>query len=257
MVTNVKNINIDKLREGVFFAVRGGAIRSATAIGVLKALEEENIPIKGMCGESGGSIVTALYAYGYNADDIRRIFIEYCDPICKAAKVYGGRGAIVVEELVNKVTESTLMKDLPRDCWINACQGSLLKPELYLFSNKDTPNETLGFACSASSGLPLFYGNTYKTINGKKTALFDGGLLYNPYIPEGVEYPIIYSSFRNTINYQKAFPFLQKPVDAVDSIADVVINAPVGGFIVTGSQDDIRGLIDVGYQTAQKVLSKK
>ncbi len=252
-----KTIDIDKLKEGVFLAARGGGVRSAGAIGVLKALEENNIPIKGISGESGSSLVAALFAYGYNSDEIFNLFLKYNEAITKAAKIYGGRGSIVIEELVNEVTKNILMKDLPRNCWINACQGSLLKPELYLFSNIDTPDETLGFACSASAGLPVFYGSTHKYIDGKKITLFDGGCLYNPFIPSNIEYPIIYSSFRNGINYQKFIPFLQKPVDAVNAIADVIVTTPVGKYVVTGDSEAIKEIVEAGYQQTREVLCKK
>ena len=257
MKNDIKNINIDKLREGVFFAVRGGGVRSAGAIGVLKALEEAKIPVKGVSGESGGSLIAALLAYGYNAEEIRYLFLKHNEAITKAAKIYGGKGAIVIEEIVNEVTNHILMKDLPLNCWINACQGKITKPELYLFSNKDTPNETLGFACSASAGLPVFYGSSYKYEDGKKITLFDGGILYNPYIPAENEYPIVYSSFRNGIDYQKVIPLLQKPVDVVMNIADVTITTPVGKAIVTGNSKVIERLVENGYQQAQKVLLKK
>ena len=257
MNINKKSINIDKLRQGVFFAARGGGVRASAAIGVLKALEEAKIPIKGLSGESGSSIVVALYACGYDADEVLRIFLKYNNAITKGAKVYGGKGAIVVEEIVNEATNHILMKDLPFNCWINACQGSLLKPELYLFSNKNTPDETLGAACAASAGLPIFYGNSYKYENGKRIKLFDGGFIYNPYIPPDIDLPIVYASYRNTIDYQRFIPFLHKPVDAVNAISDVVITSPVGGSIVTGSNEVIKTLAEAGYQEAQKVLCMK
>ena len=249
--------SIDKLREGIFLAARGGGVRSSASIGVIRALEEAKIPIKGISGESGSSLVAALFAYGYNSLEILNIFLKYNDTITKAAKVYGGKGSIVIEELVNEITNGILMKDLPRNCWINACQGSLLKPKLYLFSNSDTPYETLGFACSASAGLPLFYGSTHKYIEGKKITLFDGGLLYNPYIPSNIKYPLFYSSFCNSINYQKIIPFLQKPVDAVTEIADIIVITPVGKYIVTGNNDAIKKMVEAGYQQTKKVLCKK
>ena len=72
-----KTVDIDKLKEqGVIFAARGGGVRSCSAIGVLKALEEAKIPVRGICGESGSSIVTALYAYGYKAEDVYKLFLE-------------------------------------------------------------------------------------------------------------------------------------------------------------------------------------
>lgn len=252
-----KSIDIDKLRDGVFVAGRGGGVRSSGEIGVLRALEELHIPVKGISGESGSSIVAALYAYGYDAKEVLKIFLKYNDAITKAAKIYGGKGAIVIEELVNEVTNSILMKDLKLNCWINACQGSLLRPKLYLFSNEGTPDETLGFACSSSAGLPVFYGNTYKYVDGNKITLFDGGMLYNPYIPSNIEYPLVYSSFCNGINYQKVIPFLQKPVDVVNAKADVIITTPVGGTIITGDNDVIKKLEENGYQQAKKVLCRK
>jgi hypothetical protein len=247
---------IDKLRQGVILAARGGGVRSCSTIGVIKALEEAKIPIKGVCGESGSSIVGALLAYGYSAEEIRKIFLQYNNDITKAAKIHGGRGAVVIEELVNKVTNEAQMKDLPLDCWINACKGRLLKPELHLFSKSTTPDDTLGFACSASAGLPVFYGSTHKIIGGKKIKLFDGGLLYNPYIPPNLEYPLVYASFRNSVNYQRFVPLLQRPVDVAISKADVVITTPVGMSIVTGSNQVIEKLVDAGYHEAQKVLCR-
>ena len=249
-----QNVDIDKLREGIFFAARGGGIRSCSSIGVLKALEEAKIPVKGICSESGSSLVAALYSFGYSSEEVYKLFLEYIQDITKAAKIYGGRGSIVIEESINKVTNNALMKDLPTKCWINACQGSLIHPKLYLFSSEDTPDETLGFACSASAGLPVFYGSTYKEIDGKKVKLFDGGLLYNPYIPSNVEYPIVYSDFRNSINYQKAIPALQKPVDESIARAEVIVTVPVGKYIITGDRYAIEKMVNEGYQRARKVL---
>ena len=97
-------IDIDKLRDGVFVPIRGGGIRSASAIGVLKALEEYKIPVKGISGESGSSIVAALFACGYDADEIFAIFLKYNKAITKGAKIYGGKGAIAIEEIVNTAT---------------------------------------------------------------------------------------------------------------------------------------------------------
>ena len=116
---------------------------------------------------------------------------------------------------------------------------------------------TLGFACAASAGLPVFYGNTNKWINGKKTTLFDGGMLYNPYLPQNIEYPIIYSNFLNSVNYQKYIPFLQKPADAAMEVSDVIITTPVGNIVILASNEEVENLVETGYNEAKKVLYKK
>lgn len=55
----------------------GGGIKGVAHIGVLKALEEENIKIDYISGTSSGSIVSALYSIGYTPKEILDIFIKY------------------------------------------------------------------------------------------------------------------------------------------------------------------------------------
>ncbi len=59
------------MRVGLAFS--GGGARSLAQIGVLQALEENNIPIAFIVGTSMGSIVGGLYAAGYNAAQLREI----------------------------------------------------------------------------------------------------------------------------------------------------------------------------------------
>lgn len=59
----------------------GGGVKGAAHIGVLKALEEKNIDINYIGGTSSGSIVAALYASGFSADEIYDIFKKYCNKI--------------------------------------------------------------------------------------------------------------------------------------------------------------------------------
>ena len=52
----------------------GGGIRCAAQIGVIRALEEENIKIEALSGTSAGSIVAALYATGHTPAQMQEIF---------------------------------------------------------------------------------------------------------------------------------------------------------------------------------------
>jgi NTE family protein len=58
----------------VGLVLSGGGARGAAHIGVLKVLEREQIPIDCIAGTSFGALVGGLYAVGYNAADIERIF---------------------------------------------------------------------------------------------------------------------------------------------------------------------------------------
>lgn len=248
-----KKINLD---DGVFFASRGGGIRSCVSIGVLRALEEARIPVRGVSGESLGSLFAALVAKGYNSNEIMDLFLEYNKIITGGSKLLGGRGSVVIQESVDKVTDNMQFKDTKTDCYINACTGKLLNPDLVLFSKDTTPNETLGTACRASASLPILFGNCDLDINGQTINLFDGGFKHNPYIPE-TDLPVVYASFHNWIDYYKLIPHLRKIIDEARNASDVEIYAPVGGILVTGSNKDMLKCYESGYKEAQRVLKPK
>lgn len=67
----------------VGLCLSGGGIKGAAHIGVIKALEEENIKIDCISGTSSGSIVAAMYAIGYKADEILKLFKIYGNEIAK------------------------------------------------------------------------------------------------------------------------------------------------------------------------------
>jgi NTE family protein len=60
----------DKNRPKVGLALSGGGARGLAHIGVLRALEEKQIPIDYIAGTSMGSIIGGLYATGMNTDDL-------------------------------------------------------------------------------------------------------------------------------------------------------------------------------------------
>ncbi len=60
--------------QSVGLVFSGGGAKCLAQIGVLKALEEHDIPIDYITGTSGGAIVGGLYASGYSVDDIIDIF---------------------------------------------------------------------------------------------------------------------------------------------------------------------------------------
>lgn len=62
-------------------SLSGGGVKGSAHIGVIKALEEENIKIDSIAGTSSGSIVASLYAMGFSADEMYAIFKKYCKKI--------------------------------------------------------------------------------------------------------------------------------------------------------------------------------
>lgn len=62
--------NQESERPKIGLALSGGGARGGAHIGVLKKLEELNVPIDYIAGTSMGAIVGALYAAGYTPDEI-------------------------------------------------------------------------------------------------------------------------------------------------------------------------------------------
>lgn len=62
-------------------ALSGGGIKGAAHIGVIKALEENNIKIDYISGTSSGSLIATMYAMGYTPDQMYNLFKKYSKEI--------------------------------------------------------------------------------------------------------------------------------------------------------------------------------
>ncbi|MEJ2542644.1 MAG: patatin-like phospholipase family protein [Calditrichaceae bacterium] len=67
--SNLKTLN----REKIGLVLSGGGARGLVHLGVIEALEKNNIPIDLIVGTSIGSLIGGLYASGYTCDEIRQI----------------------------------------------------------------------------------------------------------------------------------------------------------------------------------------
>jgi NTE family protein len=59
--------------QRVGLVLSGGGAKGLTHIGIIRALEENNIPIDYIAGTSMGAIIGALYAMGYSPDDMEQL----------------------------------------------------------------------------------------------------------------------------------------------------------------------------------------
>ncbi|MBO6117966.1 MAG: patatin-like phospholipase family protein [Bacteroidales bacterium] len=62
------------VRPKIGLVLSGGGAKGLAHIGVLKALEQNNIPIDYIAGTSMGAIIGGLYASGYSPEEIEQIF---------------------------------------------------------------------------------------------------------------------------------------------------------------------------------------
>ncbi len=66
-------------RARVGLALGGGIVRGMAHIGVLRALEENSVPIHGIVGTSMGAIIGGLYASGYAPDSLESVVRDSID----------------------------------------------------------------------------------------------------------------------------------------------------------------------------------
>ena len=122
----------------------GGGVKGAAHIGVLKALEEENVKFDFISGTSSGSIVAALYACGYTPEEIYDIFKNYCKEIKyfdfkniiniikyliknKKLLIEGFNSGEKIEKLINKYCKKNKIKN------INQIKNNLIIPSVDVY----------------------------------------------------------------------------------------------------------------------------
>ncbi len=177
-------------------ALSGGGVRGAAHIGVIRALEENNIPIDAIGGTSSGSMVASLYSMGYNPNEILKLFNYFSKTIFQKGVIYNvpegnntlsvNMGGLVSGENISfAIKESARYKNISR---FSDIKMPIVIPTVdinegkkYVFTNseknkeyyiKDAPIE---LAVRASASYPgMFASCLYK--NHK---FVDGGIIDN------------------------------------------------------------------------------
>ena len=167
----------------------GGAIRGVSYIGAVKALEELGIIPDRLAGSSVGSIFAALLAVGYNAEELKDIFIKVSFELFKDISIGLGplfaisKGEVFLEwvrELIEKkyygenykkgVNPAVTFKDIKKNLVV--ITTNLSNFECKEFSRFDTPDYEIASAVRISCCMP----GLMKPIEYNKTLLVDGDL---------------------------------------------------------------------------------
>ena len=192
---------------GIGIAFAGGGIRGIAHVGVLKAVEENNIKIEAVGGTSAGSIVAALYAMGYKPYYIYVLFKKYAQDIInignssivngignfvktKKIGIAGLNDGTLLEKMFNELATRKKMKvfaDIKMPLVIPAVD--IAEAKEYIFTNcapRNNVNDeyiteiSIGKAIRASSSFPAYFC----PCEYKKHIFMDGGVLDNtPILP--------------------------------------------------------------------------
>lgn len=181
-------------------ALAGGGVKGAAHIGVIKALEENDIQVDMIAGTSIGSIVAALYAMGYSTEKMLELFKYFSKEIMKTNPKYmidniknrkrllgygllSGENIQIALEECAKQKYITHIKQVPMPLAIPSVD--IIESKKYVFTNGPLQeayyikDALIAKAVRASSSYPLIFAPC-EYLNHM---FVDGGILDN--VPAG------------------------------------------------------------------------
>jgi NTE family protein len=193
--------------QKVGLVLSGGGARGLSHIGVIKLLEENNIPIDYIAGTSAGAVVGSLYAQGYSPEQMIQLvntddFYNWATGTFDEEHTYYFKKKdpnaswvtlkFSVDSVVHTTFPSSLVSSVPVDFALMENNAGSITKAKYNFDSlfvpfrcvaSDIENKRavvfrkgdLAQAVRASMAFPFYFSSV--TINGK--ILFDGGLYNN------------------------------------------------------------------------------
>ncbi len=156
-----------KPKATIALALGGGASKGFAHIGVIKVLEENNIPISIVTGTSAGSVVGSLYASGMSADRLE-LEAEILDKYKLADLTLSTTGFIKgqkLQDLINQKVKNQPIQNLKKK--FGAVATELDTGKMIVFRSGNT-----GQAVRASASVP----NVFQPVVIGKKKYIDGGL---------------------------------------------------------------------------------
>lgn len=109
----------------VSLTLSGGGARTIAQVGVIRAMEEAGIEIEMAGGTSGGAIIAAMVALGWDSEKIRKTLRRYMkesgsllDYVLPVHSLTGGK---IISGMLADVFGETLIEELPRPFFCVSC----------------------------------------------------------------------------------------------------------------------------------------
>lgn len=155
-------------KKRIGLALSGGFAKGLSHIGVLKAIEDSNVPVDLISGTSIGALIGALWASGLNAEEIRKIArsIEWQNMLDFTSPREGFLEGKSIQNYINRLLKNKSFKELKIPLSIVAVD--LRSGEKVIF---DSGNVAKAVRCSIS------YPGVFTPVKIGKRELVDGGLI--------------------------------------------------------------------------------
>lgn len=233
-------------RPKIGLVLSGGGLRGLAQIGILKVLEENNIPLDYIVGTSIGSVIGGLYASGYSPDEIWQITrsIKWAellnDAPQRSAQFLGEkqkRNRAILQfrlqglhfYLPESFTPGQSLMDILTNLTLNAPYHSLEFDHLRvplriittdILSGKKVvlKNGDLAEAMRASIAIPLLFS----PIEKDSAWLADGGLTDNIPVEEAKALGADFVLVANTTSLLRSKDDLQAPWEVADQVTTIM-----------------------------------
>lgn len=244
LVFFITNVSCYWGQNGVGLVLSGGGATGMAHIGVLKALEEHQIPIDFICGTSAGALVGAMYACGLSPKEIEQLVVSEKFKRMSIGEIPTGRRYLYREKYPDASMlsipfelDSMFSKSIP----LNFVQPTALDFEVLnlmgqssAILNKDFNNLLVPFRCVASD------------IKTKKAVTFESGDL-NAAVRASMTYPLYLNpiKIKNVIYFDGGL-YNNFPVDVMYNSfqPDFIIGSNVSSNTVVNDERDFIGLLD-------------
>ena len=278
----------DRMNLGL--SLSGGGVKGAAHIGVIKALEEENIKIDCIAGTSSGSIVASLYAMGFCADEIYTLFKKYCKKIKyidfwniikliyglifkQKIIIDGLNSGKEIEKLINNIAKEKNIQDIsqlhfplviPSVNMYNGkvtCFTSYKNKKRYLSNTIFINHINIGKAVRASCSYPV----VFSPCEFNNTSLIDGGIRENTPWKELKEIgtdKVISVVFKEIFDKECCMNIIDVAARSIGLLSNELSNYEWDGTdylleiytekIGLLDMDKIEELYGIGYETAKK-----
>lgn len=250
----------NKTSEGIGLALGGGAVLGAAHIGVLRAIEENEIPISYISGTSIGALVGAFFAFGKSWEEIHHLSkkLNWIDISSLSLNRYG----LLSNEKMGLLLEKHLGKVNIEDAKIpfTAVACNIARGEKVVLQKGQ-----LSRAVTASASIP----GIFHPVEIEGQLLVDGGIIENVPVTTvramGAEYVIavdlnstqqpgrpenILSVLLNSFHY-----VMKEAVRKQTDAADLLLEPDLSAYNWTDT-GHVEALIQKGYEEARLPLKE-